>query len=270
LNEELGRRLSPQDAEGNAYEDMFLQAYGKPTGGTCQWVIEHPSFQNWFACGNGNVLWINGGSGCGKTTAMAFLTKHLRSSENSRVIHQFCGRSFKATREDPVEIVRSLIFQLWSQTKRELDSEVFWCKVDQELDGITPDAQFWKRVFVNTITHLSALGSKITNILVLDAVDECQDGERLLNWLLDISRGTKIHLMLVVSSRRPNVAIEHLLQDTNNIIIDQSNVILNQSDIFQSAHDQLWEGVVFGRLDGFSKEFIQEIAMRISREAQGM
>jgi serine/threonine protein kinase len=265
LNEALGRRLSPQDAEGNAYEEIFLQAYRKLTSGTCQWVIEHPEFQDWFASGNGKVLWINGGSGCGKTMAMAFLAKHLRNSENVRVIHQFCRRSLKA-----VEIIRSLILQLWSQSKREPESNIFWRKVDQTLDGITPDERFWKELFVNTITHLSALYSKITNTLVLDAVDECQDGDRLLNWLLDISRGTKIHLMLVVSSRRPNVAFEHLLQDTNNIIMDQSSIMLNQADIFQSAHDQLWEGVVFGRLDGFSKDFIWDIAMRISREAQGM
>lgn len=264
-----GKWLSPQDADGKAYEEMYLHAFGKLTDGTCQWILNHPDFQSWVALHGREVLWISGGSGCGKTTAMAFLTNYFqRSSEDTRVIHQFCGRSLKIGRDDSILIIRSLIFQLWAQTERDPHCATYWHLAEQASPKAIKDEQYWKQLFCDSVRLLSELNRR--EVLVLDAVDECQGGEKLLSWLLDVTRQPNIRLMFVVSSRRPNVSIEHLLENSLSIKMDLSNLQFNQVDIFRSTREQLWEGVVFGRLDGFSESFIQEIATTITNEAQGM
>jgi ankyrin repeat protein len=98
--------------------EKLINKKGQRVAGTCEWIIQHPSYQSWLQNGD-QLLWISGGPGKGKTMMSIFLTEELErvASTSIRVqtICYFCSVQ-DGKLNTAVAILRSLIHQIITQT----------------------------------------------------------------------------------------------------------------------------------------------------------
>ena len=59
--------------------DYFFHLSSVPTRvpGTCEWVVEHASFQNWLSTSESDMLWLRGYPGVGKTVLTRYLIESV-------------------------------------------------------------------------------------------------------------------------------------------------------------------------------------------------
>lgn len=239
--------------------------------------MKHPCFICWNETKR-RTLWISGGSGCGKTIAIAYLISQLTKRDDIQVLYRFSTRSSTGLRDHPADVIRSFLFQLWKKTETDPGMTTFWADIQAQVKNvITMDDKYWKELLAEAAHNFSRLYSREI-MLVWDAVDECEDGEKLLNWFIEfmggqdnlLRQGSPIpRVRLLASSRLPNIALEHLLKG-NEITMDDGQLSKNYSDILHMVHTRLHEGIACGELAACSEEFIKDIATTIAWEAQGM
>lgn len=256
----------------SGYQQTYEMAARKRAEGTCHWLRSLPKFQIWKNQHENSILWLNGGSGCGKTTAMAYLTSILQE-EVPITIHRFCGRSVRGDTDDPISACRSLIYQVWTQTKANSTLEQFWTSVERSRKGFE-HAEFWRRLLYDVFLVLSKSNRFV--VIVLDAIDECDNGETLLNWLIQCTNSVdapelRLWIKLLVSSRLPDISLEHLLANAHTITLDDNDSIFNNhGDIYRCVERSLFNGMQCGRLKKFDETFVRYVIETISRESQGM
>jgi energy-coupling factor transporter ATP-binding protein EcfA2 len=264
--------LTPNDGEENGYQQTYDLAARKRTEGTCEWLRSHSTFQMWKNEQKNSILWLNGGSGCGKTTAMAYLTSILKE-EGPITIHRFCGRSGRGDTDDLMSACRSLMYQVWSQSTASSAMDQFWAAVENSRKGFE-GAEFWRRLLYDMFLVLSSWNRVV--VIVLDAIDECDNGKTLLHWLIQFTNSPRVpelhlRLKLLVSSRLPDVSLEHLLSNAHIITLDRTDSTSNNyGDIYRCLETSLFNGMQCGRLKRFDDTFVRYIVERISRESRGM
>jgi hypothetical protein len=57
--------------------NKFNECLQEKLDGTCEWILEHPTFAEWLDKKPG-LLWLNGHAGFGKTILCAHITHHIR------------------------------------------------------------------------------------------------------------------------------------------------------------------------------------------------
>ncbi|KAF5122586.1 Vegetative incompatibility protein HET-E-1 [Metarhizium anisopliae] len=71
---------------------------GRRVDGTCEWLIQHPSYREWLADASPPLLWISGGPGKGKTMLAIYITAVLQpvvdAAENV-LLYYFCSNRDK-------------------------------------------------------------------------------------------------------------------------------------------------------------------------------
>ncbi len=100
---------------GHTSSELFEEAKSKRLDGTCDWILDHPSFREWLSTGNptsaANLLWINGGAGFGKTVLCTRMVEHLISTLAEPVAYFFLSSEFES-RDDPFAAVRAWMVQI--------------------------------------------------------------------------------------------------------------------------------------------------------------
>jgi ankyrin repeat protein len=98
--------------------ETLISRKGRRVTGTCEWIIQHPSYQSWLQNGE-QLLWISGGPGKGKTMMSIFLTEELErvasTSTDVKAIFYFCSIQDEK-RNTALAILRSLVHQIITQT----------------------------------------------------------------------------------------------------------------------------------------------------------
>jgi hypothetical protein len=98
--------------------EKLINKKGQRVAGTCEWIIQHPSYQSWLQNGD-QLLWISGGLGKSKTMMSIFLTAELErvasTSIKVQTICYFCSVQ-DGKLNTAVAILRSLIHQIITQT----------------------------------------------------------------------------------------------------------------------------------------------------------
>ncbi|KAH6714465.1 hypothetical protein BKA61DRAFT_432085, partial [Leptodontidium sp. MPI-SDFR-AT-0119] len=152
-----------------------------PAPGTCEWVLSYPRFKDWISSGRSDVLHLTGDMGSGKTTMMSFLSHHIRSyhtadhvksvSRPFTVCSFFCSDQHHRFR-DAVWILRGLLFQL---LENNLNLQKSMHTSITSLGDIPAEnwnqSLLWPRL-------KAGLNSPLTGpvVLIIDALDECQQG----------------------------------------------------------------------------------------------
>ncbi len=86
---------------------------GRRVDGTCEWLIQHPSYQEWLTDANLPLLWISGGPGKGKTMLAIYVTKVLQPVVNANdnvLLYYFCSNRDK-NRNTALTILRGIMHQ---------------------------------------------------------------------------------------------------------------------------------------------------------------
>jgi nucleoside phosphorylase len=185
--------LSPADVQDDLYRHE-----NECMSGSCDWALNTNEVQSFLTNKTETeILRIGGAPGNGKTTLTGFIIHHLIETTNADVLYFFC-RDTDETKNRPLQVLRSLLSQLLSKTE---GSDLYSWVNKVRLQSGQKNAQSFA-----TLSHAFqfALGQDLQKPLlyiVVDALDECQDGTLLASSLITASKLSKGVVKLVLSSR---------------------------------------------------------------------
>ncbi|KAF2966119.1 hypothetical protein GQX73_g7442 [Xylaria multiplex] len=155
-----------------------------------KWILNIEDFRKWRDSTEGQLLWIQGDPGKGKTMLLCGIIKELTNSkmESQNIGYYFC----QAT--DP-----QLNNAKCKSQQREL-LEIVRKEIDEASGDNFNDANGWTalcRIFASLIKEME--DRQQTTYLIVDALDEClEDRYDLLKWIVGISSS---RIKMLVSSR---------------------------------------------------------------------
>ncbi|KAF9224620.1 ankyrin [Gyrodon lividus] len=171
---------------------------------TCTWLPETEIYQSWRR-GDIPFLWLEGKPGSGKSVLASSVIHDLKRSRYDEEVLVFFYCDFRNERSTSApEVMRSLLTQLL----RLANVDDVDCRdsvpelVEREAEGTEPPND------MKLLTCLVRSAAKLHQqpLIVIDALDECKDVEKLLNALKELNDG---HIRLFVTSR-----LERIIRDT--------------------------------------------------------
>lgn len=276
---------------------------GRRVDGTCVWLTEHPSYQNWLTDAEASqpLLWVNGGPGKGKTMLAIYLTEELQpivEAADNVLLYYFCNNRDK-NRNTALTIMRGIIHQ-WIDRQPHMAQYI-----KSSFEG-TDTTKYTVSGFISLWRlFLTLLGkAKSTVVCVLDGLDECE--EESLRQLLDAIRNyysssqetSKPKLKFVLLSR-PHTLLEDKLGQYPSIRLDTSDGTTShdvQKYVYSKVADLskeqtlseemvtklqqallagaegtfLWVSFVANELEGQSLDNINEILNRLPKGLSGI
>ena len=176
---------------------------------TCEWILLHPKFQKWsqIPAAKGGQLWINAGPGFGKTVLTSFIIDHFLDSGNRYerpILLYFYFKESTLHNNNATAAMCSIAYQLHRQQESSRDG------IEMNANAVYENAGDEKKAgFAEVWRLLSRYLEDQTNlVLILDALDECEDSSLLLPRLLDLAIREKITLLL--TSRRQKRLVKYL------------------------------------------------------------
>ncbi|KAL9596015.1 MAG: hypothetical protein Q9179_004764 [Wetmoreana sp. 5 TL-2023] len=177
------KKLQTLLAVSDAPEDDLEHFRSRWTQGTCEWILSHSTFLSWLENNNAHphTLWLNGLPGCGKSVLSAFLIRRLQ--DMGRNCHYYFFRFGDHTKRTVSNMLRSIAYQialknveLRTQLQKLADDAVKLEKADERV--------IWQKIFVSRLCRLEI---KSPMYWIVDALDECDDPQKLLNSVSSVS-----------------------------------------------------------------------------------
>ncbi|RYP81120.1 hypothetical protein DL769_002129 [Monosporascus sp. CRB-8-3] len=159
---------------------------------TSDWILEQPQVRSWTSLPSASeILWLFGRPARGKSVLASFLVHHLR--EKGATVQHFFFRAGDETKGSIGALLRFLAFQIAAQLPAFRNSLVKLAG-----GGYKPkDADWkttWKRLYVGLLFKLD---SRTPLYWVIDALDESDAGQQVLDLLADIqSSATPVHVLV--------------------------------------------------------------------------
>ncbi len=225
LDRKIIKWLDAPDPSGN-----YNAAGGKRQQGTGIWLLQEPSFLTWKSANN-SFLWIHGKPGCGKSVLSFAIISHLMDSSHGDALVAYFYFDFQRQEQQTVKgFLRSLIRQIaarGSGIHESLRGVYKSCSNGQT----KPTAQS-----LVTVLHKLLKASRSVDI-VIDAADECNERQNLLQLLEEIHKWNINGLRLLVTSRREK-DIEDALSPllSGRIQLEESAI---ESDIRDFIHHKV-------------------------------
>ena len=182
---------------------------------TCTWILQKTEMTQLYhtSCGSEkSLLWIYANPGAGKTVLSSFLIDHLKSAESDAVqenVFYFFCKNTDVDKNTSTVVVRSLLYQLYKSIKDQKASQSLDHDLAVALDGSgQPRAVNFTVLWQLFSTHVTSLSSAT---VILDALDECQDPNQLIDGLKELSKLRSIKV--IVTSRKES----HLDNELNGV-----------------------------------------------------
>ncbi|KAJ4302951.1 hypothetical protein N0V90_001842 [Kalmusia sp. IMI 367209] len=276
---------------------------GRKVTGTCEWLIQHPTFQEWLVGTDPPLLWISGGPGKGKTMLAIYITEVLQpvvDSAQDVLLYYFCSNRDK-NRNTAVTIMRGIIHQ-WLNFHPHLAQHIKNSFEGSETTKYTISSfvSLWRLL----LTLIDQRGS-CQVVCVLDGLDECEKDslEQLLDavgdYLSKSETESRPGLKLILLSRSQPALLERKLGRYRRIKLDDSDVEISNdveryifAKVAELASEQnlseemipqvrqallagaegtfLWVGFVINELKGRSWRKINEILRRVPKGLGGI
>ncbi|KAN0095697.1 hypothetical protein V8E51_016408 [Hyaloscypha variabilis] len=189
------------------FRSNYLDALRKREAGTGQWLIDQELFRSWRD-GPVRALWLNGMPGAGKTFLSTAVVDHLERTSTCPVVYFYFD--FKDSVKQATEsMMRSVAVQL--------ETSLLHNKVSPALEQVYSNCQktgSGRNPTLDEVTDLiialSAFAPKF--YIILDALDECQNREELLEAITTL-KNSAVNAKLFVTSRQEQDIIECLTED---------------------------------------------------------
>ncbi|RFU80617.1 natch and ankyrin domain [Trichoderma arundinaceum] len=276
---------------------------GRRVDGTCEWLVQHPSYRGWLADASLPLLWISGGPGKGKTMLAIYITEVLQpivDADQDVLLYYFCSNRDK-NRNTALTIMRGIIHQ-WIDRHPHLAQHVKNAFEGTETTKYTVSSfvSLW-RVF---LTLLRQSGSSQV-VCVLDGLDECEKEslkqllDAVANYLSSSQEKATPRLKLILLSRPQPAILEKTLGQYEHIKLDASGTDVSRdieryifAKVAELASEQnlseemvaqvqqallagadgtfLWVGFVANELQGRSWDKINEILHRVPKGLGGV
>ena len=233
---------------------------------TCEWFLRSTEFQDWSTAKRSCLLWLSAGPGCGKSVLSKCLVDEDmigRSLSTSVVCYFFFkdGQKGQMTAANAMSAITHQILAHYSDAALMAHSlERFRVHGEKLADMFS---ELWANLLQSAKDPIPG-----EIVCILDALDECQPGERqqLLNALiefysqLDSQSNADIRLKFLITSRQ-DLDIENRLAKLNESV---SLVHFNADREFNSISEDIecfieeQIPIVAHRLDALSQERIAE------------
>lgn len=216
--------LAPAAYDVNYYTNDLISARALRHPRTCQWILlkdEITRLSNSSSMGpqhhpnEESLLWIYARPGAGKTVLSSRLIDHFDSDNMAPslpVFYFFC-KNTDTDKNTSTAVMRSLLYQLYKSTKDQGMHQSLKDDLGLALD------QSGQRKAVNFATMWQLFSTHIkqcsATLIILDALDECQDLDPLIRGLKLIS--TLSIIKIIVTSRKESHLDKHLI---NNVSLE--------------------------------------------------
>jgi Cdc6-like AAA superfamily ATPase len=176
------------------------------------WVLSHVDFQRWRDGGDGQLLWIRGEPGKGKTMLLCGIIDELKTTVRTAIISFFFCQATDARINNATAVLRGLIYMLVTQQPALISHlrESYDGFGKQRFEG--PNS--WvalSKIFTSILEDLEDARSRST-YLIIDALDECTgDPDRLLGLVAQKSSEYRSVKWIVSSRNWPSIE-----RDLNN------------------------------------------------------
>ncbi|PQE09312.1 ankyrin repeat protein [Rutstroemia sp. NJR-2017a BVV2] len=276
---------------------------GRRVDGTCEWLTQHPHYQEWLADANQSLLWISGGPGKGKTMLAIYITEVLQpvvDTADNVLLYYFCSNRDK-NRNTALTIMRGILHQ-WIDLHPHLAKDIKNSFEGTETTKYTISSfvSLW-RVFLTLLQQSTS--SQV--VCVLDGLDECE--KESLKQLLDavgkyLSKSGEMarpRLKLIILSRPQPTVLETKLGQYQQIQLDASDTEISHdveryifAKVAELASEQniseeivaqiqqtllagadgtfLWVGFVVNELQGRSWSKIDEVLRHVPKGLGGI
>ena len=276
---------------------------GRRVDGTCEWLIQHPHYQEWLADANHPLLWISGGPGKGKTMLAIYITEVLQpvvDAADNVLLYYFCSNRDK-NRNTALTIMRGILHQ-WIDLHPHLAKDIKNSFEGTETTKYTISSfvSLW-RVFLTLLQQSTS--SQV--VCVLDGLDECEKEslrqllEAIGNYLSKSGGKARPRLKLIILSRPQPAVLESKLAQYQQIQLDASDTEISHdveryifAKVAELASEQnlseemvaqvqqtllagadgtfLWVGFVANELQGRSWSKIDEVLRHVPKGLGGI
>jgi nucleoside phosphorylase len=211
----------------NVDRKSLIALKGRRVDGTCEWLIQHPHYQEWLADTKDPLLWISGGPGKGKTMLAIYITEMLQpvvDAADNVLLYYFCSNRDK-NRNTALTIMRGILHQ-WVDLHPHLAREIKSSFEGTETTKYTISSfvSLW-RVFLTLLQQSTS--SQV--VCVLDGLDECEKEslrqllDAIGNYLSKSGEETMPRMKLIILSRPQPAILESKLGLYPQIQLDVSD-----------------------------------------------
>ncbi|KAK2611771.1 hypothetical protein N8I77_005095 [Diaporthe amygdali] len=178
--------------------------------GTCDWVIKDEKFRRWYSSKGSTLLFLCGNMGTGKTYSTSrvvdWVKQGLSTNDNDEAFAYFYCNKQDPARREPKEILRNIIRQLatgpWKAAEKSgiIHKTVYDLWKKSQVQGISSTFAQWEACL------LALIDTYPRTTIVLDALDECEKGQRraLINLLVTLAtRQSEEQPVKIFVSTRP-------------------------------------------------------------------
>jgi len=203
-------------------EDDLAMAEASKTKGTCEWLTDLESFENWKSSSSDSPVfyWLTGEPGSGKTVLAAHIIRHLQSIGADVCFHFF--RHGQESHQSASGFLRQIAYQmiLHHPSMRRGIYKMYELGMTFEKDD---ERSIWRKFFMGEILTQSLQSPQYW---ILDGVDECVDVPKLFALLTKLNSAFPIRICFI-GRRRPDLE-KYLMKSGNQLFtyhIDISQTI---------------------------------------------
>lgn len=240
---------------------------GSKFPGTCAWVTNHERIAPWLQRNpSGNLLWLQGNPGSGKSILSTQLVNFLRKSK-SFVMNHSCSQAFAGSTKYEV-ILKSLLHQLLHKS----NDLMAYLYTELVVGKKMPTTSNLEQLIKTLLPALSEAGRIEYVWLVVDGIEDCEATKqsRLITLLGIIAKpgmhGKTVCKVLVTSRTHPN-RLKRIWQKQTVSLSDETDHLYKAIKLYSSQRLRLLhERLQQLELDSEDVEAIEET---IARKADG-
>ncbi|KIM94556.1 hypothetical protein OIDMADRAFT_184255 [Oidiodendron maius Zn] len=219
------------------------------------WILDHPDFKHWREDQQSHLLWIKGDPGKGKTMLLCGVINELEKlgAETYQLSYFFC-QATDSRINNAVAVLRGLLSLLIEQ-QPSLISHI-QKRYDVEGRNLFEDANAWVALS-DIFTNILLDSSLIRTYLIIDALDECKEGQlKLVDFIVQKS-SLPSRVKWIVSSRNwPPIEEQldkagnkvRLCLELNNEFVSASVNVYIQHKVNQLAQEKEFDEEIRGAI----------------------
>ncbi|KJA12663.1 hypothetical protein HYPSUDRAFT_195909 [Hypholoma sublateritium FD-334 SS-4] len=248
LVQDIHQWLSPPDSSINQNE-----AYEKHQSGTCSWFLTGDQYIKWKD--TPGFLWVKGKAGCGKSILSSLIIDDLsKNSAFNMAYFFFDSRDGQSDLQLYNKLIRCLISQFANMHQK---------GVPVELANLYKNSKSQQSLDKNLENILDIILSRLSHTyIVIDALDECTERRKTLDWLLKLVQKTSNTVHILVTSR-PLLDIEKAFKKPDILSVNIEEKAVN-SDIAKYLKVQMKS-----KFEDFEESTIVKIESVLTEKAEG-
>ncbi|KIJ94633.1 hypothetical protein K443DRAFT_641295, partial [Laccaria amethystina LaAM-08-1] len=221
---------------------------------TCSWFLEGERFLEWQK--KPGFLWVKGKVGCGKSILCSSIIDKLPEPTPSLLgiaYFFFDGRDGQQQLHN--KLMRSLTYQLTGSCHGGIPIKLK--ELHEKCEGREPSNEELQLILRYILDGFSAA------YIVIDALDECTDRQKTLEWVEELviqNVGKRLH---IVVTSRPEQDIEKVFRKLDQLSVDVGGATANQ-DIMRYLEEQMRK-----QFQKYDKKIRDKIKDDLSARAEG-